>query len=217
MILYLSDWQLYPSAVVDTQTVNRSFVRQAAVYREMGIKNHAFLLALHDPGLQGVDPFDHRLTLEMQARIAVECKVNPWYFFREVLMVPPASGNTPVHLMANRANIALYWSFYNHIFTILIQPRQTGKSLSTDGLMTLLMNIQCSSTQINLLTKDDGLRSANIQRLKDIDMELPHYLRQRTKDDINNTEMLSVKALRNVYKAHVPQKSPKMARTWVGV
>ena len=112
---------------------------------------------------------------------------------------------------ANRGNMAAYWLFFNHVTFILIQIRQTGKSLSIDGLMTLLLNIVCTNTDINLLTKDDVLRSKNIARLKDIDFELPHYLKQRGKGDINNTEELTVKSLSNTYRAHVPQKSPKMA------
>lgn len=211
MILFKDDWRLYPQSIIDMETTNTSFVRLANLYRSMGIENNAFHLSLLNPRLQGVDPHDPNISLEKQLMVSAECKLNPWYFFREVLRVPPITGNTPVSLEGNRANIALYWCFYNHAFTILIQPRQTGKSLSTDGLMIELMNIQCGNTQINLLTKDDTLRSRNIQRLKDIESELPYYLRQRTKADVNNTEELSVKSLGNSYKAHVPQKSAKMA------
>lgn len=210
-ILFLDDWKKYPTAIVDIQTSNQSFVRLSALYREMGIKNHAFLLALINPKLQGVNPFDPNLTLETQLAIAYECKINAWYFFREILRVPPEAGSSAEIFQANRGNMALFWSFFNHILIILIQVRQTGKSLSADGLMTYLLNIRCTGTEINLLTKDDTLRSRNIQRLKNIDDELPYYLKQRTKADVNNTEMLTVKSLGNIYKAHVPQKSPKMA------
>lgn len=210
-ILFLDDWNNYPTAIIDTETTNKSFVRLSALYREMGVKNHAFLLALINPSLQGVNPFDPNLSLEMQLKISYECKINPWYFFREILKAPAQVGGVAERFQANRGNMALFWSFFNHILIILIQIRQTGKSFSTDGLMTYLLNIRCSSTEINLLTKDDTLRSANIQRLKDIDIELPFYLKQRTKADVNNTEELSIKSLNNKYKAHVPQKSPKMA------
>lgn len=212
MIIFLDDWKNYPAAIIDTKTPNRSFVRLAALYREMGIVNNSFLLALINPELQGVDPFDEeKLTLEQKVMIAYECKINPWYFFREILKAPAQAGGNAVMFEANRGNMALFWSFFNHITFILIQIRQTGKSFSTDGLMTYLLNIRCSFTEINLLTKDDTLRAANIKRLKDIDSELPSYLRQRTKADINNTEELTVKALSNRYRGHLPQKSPKMA------
>lgn len=211
MILFASDWSRYPTAIVDLKTTNKTFVRLAAVYREMGIKNHAFILALVNPRLQGVDPFSPDLTEFQMAEIAVECQINPWYFFREVARAPAIAGVDSVQVEANRGNIALWWSFFNHIMIILIQPRQTGKSFSTDGLMNYLMNIVCLNTQINLMTKDDKLRAANIQRIKDIMETLPKYLLQRTKDDTNNTEEISIDRLGNRYLTHVPQASPKRA------
>jgi hypothetical protein len=107
--------------------------------------------------------------------------------------------------------MALFWLFWNHITTMLIQIRQTGKSFSTDNLMTYLLNVRCKKTDINLLTKDDTLRSANLERLKKIEMELPFYLKQRTRNDVGNTEKITVKALGNSYTGLVPNPSPKLA------
>jgi len=211
MILFYDDWKKYPNAIINTETTNTTFVRLSSLYKEMGIKNHAFILALYDRNLVGVDPFDPDIPLSMQLRVTAECKLNPWFFFREILRAPAQVGSDADIFQANRGNIALFWSFFNHVMFALIQIRQTGKSFSTDGLMTYLMNIRCKSTEINLLTKDDNLRSANIKRLKDIDSELPFYLKQRTKNDVNNSEELTIKSLGNTYRAHVPQKSPKMA------
>lgn len=210
-ILFASDWQKYPFAIVDTTTKNVSWIRLAAMFRSMGIRNHSFILALHDPSLQGVDPHSPDLTMDQMLRVAMECKNNAWYFFREVARAPAIGGTDPGMLEANRGNIALFWLFLNHITQILIQPRQTGKSFNVDILMSLLMNIQCMATKINLLTKDDSLRRANIQRLKDIFDELPFYLRQRNGTDLNNTEEITVNALKNRYSTHVPQSSPKAA------
>ena len=211
MLLFHEDFRRYPSAIIDLDTPNRSFVRQAAVYREMGIKNHAFILALVNPELKGVNPFSPHLTFEQMGAIAIECRINPWYFFREVARVPVQGSKDAVSLDANRGNIALFWCFFNHITIILIQIRQTGKSVSTDVLMTLLMNILCQNTNINLLTKDDILRRSNIVRLKDIALELPRYLRQGTKADANNGEEVTIESLGNKYNTHVPQSSAKRA------
>lgn len=211
MILFESDWAHYPTAIVNLETTNKSFVRLSAVYRKMGVKNHTFILALINPDLKGIDPFSPNLTLEEMAAIALECKINPWFFFREVARAPAISGVGSVPLEANRGNIALFWCFFNHIMIILIQIRQTGKSFSTDTLMTLLMNIICQNTAINLLTKDDVLRRKNIERLKEIASELPRYLQQKTRDDANNGEEITIKSLGNTYTTHVPQSSPKRA------
>lgn len=175
------------------------------------MKNHAFLLALVNPELQGVDPFSPGLTDEQKAMIALEAMVNPWYYFRMIARAPAIGGGDSVPMEANRGNISLFWLFFNHIMTFLIQIRQTGKSFSTDTLMTYLMHIACKDTEINLLTKDDALRRTNVTRLKDIASELPGYLNQRTKDDVNNTEEITVGRLKNRYKTHVPQASEKRA------
>ena len=212
MILFKDDWLKYPTAIVDDKTTNESFLRMASVYRSMGVKNHVFMLALINPELQGVNPFDEEnLSEETKTAILIECKVNPWYFFREIARAPSKTGNAVFVFEANRGNMALYFLFFNHITVFLIQIRQTGKSFSVDTLQAMLMNITCTNTQINLLTKDDGLRNDNIKRIKDIDSEFPSYLRQRGRRDSNNFEGITVNSLGNSLKAHVPQSSPKAA------
>jgi flagellin-specific chaperone FliS len=212
MLLFANDWQRYPWARPDFETKNESFLKLAALYKAMGIRNHTFLLALHDQSLRGVDPFDYnKITDELVIRITTECRNNPWYFFREVARVPAGSGDDPIRLRANRGNIALFWYFFNHVVTYLIQIRQTGKSLNSDLLDCYLLNFRCTGTTINLLTKDDALRTVNIQRIKDIFHELPEYLNQRTKKDIDNMDTINISSLNNWYRTSVPQKSPKMA------
>jgi hypothetical protein len=211
MILFAEDWYKHPRAIIDMKTSNDSFIRLAGLYRKMGVVNNAFCLALLNPDLQGVDPFAPDLTLEEMASIAVEIANNPWYFMREIARVPAIGGGPATPLLGNRGNVALFWSFFNHIMTFLIQIRQTGKSLNTDMLMVLLMNFMCQNTDINLLTKDDILRRANIDRIKNIMSELPGYLQQRGKDDTNNGEVVTVNSLNNKYKTHVPQSSEKGA------
>ena len=211
MVLYLEDWLLYPSAKPNYDTKNESYLKLAGTYYAMGVKNYAFMLALHDQSLKDVDPFSPFLTELEMVKIAIECKINPWYYFREIAKVPARSGSDAVPLLANRGNIALYWCFFNHVMTYLVQIRQTGKSISTDVLDSYLLNIRCRGTTINLLTKDDALRSENIQRLKDIIDEMPFYLKQRSKKDLDNTELINISSLGNWYKAHLPQKAKKFA------
>ena len=211
MVLFMEDWLRYPSAKPNYDTKNESYLKLAGTYYAMGVKNYAFMLALHDQSLKDVDPFSPSLTELEMVKIAIECKINPWYYFREIAKVPARSGSDAVPLLANRGNIALYWCFFNHVMTYLVQIRQTGKSISTDVLDSYLLNIRCRGTTINLLTKDDALRSENIQRLKDIIDEMPFYLKQRSKKDLDNTELINISSLGNWYKAHLPQKAKKFA------
>jgi hypothetical protein len=139
MLLFANDWDKFPTADVDRTTKNESFIRLAQVYKKMGIKNHAFPLALINQNLRGIDPFAPDLTQQEVLMITMECFQNPWYYFREIARAPAGSGQDAVPVQANRANLALWWSFFNHVLFLLIQPRQTGKSFSTDTLMIYLM------------------------------------------------------------------------------
>lgn len=212
MLLFRDQWRdEYPHAIVDMQTKNTSFIRYAALLKSMGVKNNLWPLILINTELQGIDPFDPNLSTEQIMMIAMEARENPMYFFREISRDPKGTPEEPIPFRANRGNMSLFWLFFNHITTILIQIRQTGKSFSTDTLMTYLLNVRCKKTEINLLTKDDTLRAANLERLKNIQSELPFYLKQKHRGDIGNTEELSIKSLGNRYRGHVPNKSPKMA------
>jgi hypothetical protein len=206
-VLFYDDWMdLHHDAIIDTKTDNASFLRYSGLLKNMGIKNHAFPLLLIDKELQGVDPFDPNISTELMMRVALEAKQNFWYYLRSLAKTKDGD-----RFRANRGNIALFWLFFNHITPILIQIRQTGKSFSTDTLMNYLLNILCKNTEINLLTKDDTLRSSNLSRLKEMMTELPFYLKQHGKGDVGNTEEISIKSLGNRYRGHLPNKSPKMA------
>jgi hypothetical protein len=211
VILFKKDWNRFPTAVVDYQTSNKSFLRTVALYKKQGIDNCEFILALLQPELSGVDPFDPNLSKEMQFKIAMECKFNPWYYLREVALIPPTGGTVPIRFRANRGNIALYWSFFNHVDFGLLQPRQTGKSVSTDVLMNGLINIWCENTTVNLITKDIKLRNANVSRLKDMRDLLPSYIYLKNALDADNQELITNIRLGNSYKTAVGRNDKKEA------
>ncbi|MBN22772.1 MAG: hypothetical protein CL678_15915 [Bdellovibrionaceae bacterium] len=211
MLLFKSDWRSYPSAIVDTQTTNETFIRIVDVYRQMGIANRFWPLALIQPELQGVDPHGPDLTLDQKIKIAYECRYNIWYFLREVVRIPPVAGPVPRKYECNRGNLAMVWSFLNNVDFALIQPRQTGKSVAADCLMVWILYIAASNTRINMVTKDDSLRRANVERLKKIRNLLPKFLLSTTKADSDNQYELTCKALVNVYGTNVAQSSEAAA------
>lgn len=203
MILFRSDWARFPTAVIDYDTDNTSFLRLVKLYKQMGVKNAEFILALLQPELSGVDPFDETLSSELKMKIAMEAHYNPWYVFRQLMRLPANAGTVPIRFKANRGNIALIWSFFNHVDFALIQPRQTGKSGSTDCLSVGLMYIWASNTTINLVTKDTKLKDSNIERLKEIRDLLPDYIHPHNPNDADNTELLTCIRLGNRYKTAV--------------
>lgn len=203
MILHESDMDLWPDAIYDTKTTNDSFIKYAMLLRRMGVKNYRWCLALTQPELQGVNPHDPTLDFLTRMKILHECKVNPWYLIREVVMVKGR------RYTANRGNMALMWLFFNHIDTFLIQPRQTGKSVAVDFLMIWLIYFSpMRKTTIQLITKDASLRTDNISRIKGFLTDMPQYLFVHSKEDPDNTEELGYAEHDMRFIGKVPRSSP---------
>lgn len=211
MIRFASDWAFYPRAGVHLSTTNKSFMRLASVYKQMGVKNFYFLLAIKNPEIAHLDPHSEELTEDEKILISLECRDNVWYFLREVVRIPPIAGGKPGSFLANRGNIALVWSFICNVDITLIQPRQTGKSVSTDSLMTWLMFFGTTRTNISLITKDHSLRVTNIERLKKLRDLLPPYLVYVSTVDSNNQVEITNKSLGNRYTTGVAQNTEALA------
>lgn len=202
MILFQDDFTTQ-AAVVHHDTANKSFVRIAMILKKLGIKNNLFPLALHQPELAGYDP--HHLkdsSLELRMKIALECKINKWYFFREVLRIP-ASGGETIPVKANRGCIAMIWCFYNNISYIAIQHRQSGKTVLACGIVTEVMYIGGHNIETTLLTKDSDLVQANVGRIKTMREALPPYLIHKQVRDTDNKEGLSYEQLKNRYRTAI--------------
>lgn len=211
MILHLNDWKRFPGAIVHKTTKNKSALLLAEIYRAMGVKNFFFHLALHDPTLEHVDPRDPNLDQDTRRKVATEIYYNPWYYFREVAMAPPQTGNDPMPFELNRGNIAGYWLFFNHQDFGWTQPRQTGKSLSADQLWCLLVGIMLRNTEINIVTKDRKLRTKNVERIKKIFKTWPGYLNPITRKDSDNQEYVTVNRWENKLSFMVPQNNEDAA------
>ena len=211
MILFSQDWNRFTSARPDFDTKNESFLRLVSLYGEMKIKNRYFPLALINQDLKGVDPHSAILSDATKIAIGIECRYNVWYFLREVVRIPPVSGPNPIQYKANRGNIAITWAFLNSIDIALIQPRQTGKSVSTDCVMLWLLFIGAGNSIINMITKDDGLRKKNVERIKKLRDLLPQYLVPKHRDDSDNQFEVTCKTHDNQYTTGVAQNSESTA------
>lgn len=194
MILFHNDWYTQ-KAIPQVSTKNTSFLKMHCVLKKMGVKNNAFFLALHDKELEDIDP--HNLkdpSEELATRISVEVTRNPWYFVREIVRLP-ATGIDPIRFQLNRANLFLIWSFYNSISTFLIEPRQTGKTITMATISNHLLYFLYKKSGIFLYAKDNDLIYDNIDRIKTIRDELPKYLikTQKTLDTENKSSIYYAK------------------------
>ena len=210
-ILFGTDWGNYPNACIHYETKNQSFLHLAEVYHALGVNNCAFHLALLQPELKNVDPFDENLPIDVKASILYECKHNFWYFLREVIRVPVPGSLVPIHFQANRANVALYWFFMNHVMVLIVILRQTGKTTMLMVLVVYLLNFGSTNVFINLLTKSEGLKAETLKKVKDLFDELPEYLNFSTKKDIFNSDEVKIGAFDNKFKGNLSSASPKQA------
>ena len=211
MIQFTEDWSRHPGAQPDLLTANKTFVHMAKVYKKMGIKNHMFLLALVDQRLKDIDPYDPDITIEHQALVLNECKTNHWYFFREIVRAPTMVPGQILRFKANRGNIAVLWLYFNHIKSINIQNRQSGKSFTIQNLSNYLTGIRYTGKNINLLTKDDKLRTDTIKKIRELYATLPDWMQLTSKTDSRNNQTFTINKLKNALYTHLPSSSKKNA------
>lgn len=198
-IRYLSEIEKY-HPYIDYNTKNDSFIRMSILLKRMGIKNHYFFLALYDRTLLNVDPHSPNLTTEQKLRIMYECKVNFWYWLREVVRIPVVGQEHGIRFALHRGNLALYWSIMNDVDVGLIQPRQTGKTMGTQALVDYFYNIWATALDIGMFTKDSTLVQDNVARLKGIRDGLPKWMVTKSTADGERKEGLYYAALKNSYK-----------------
>ena len=59
-------------------TKNKSFLDMHHYLKSIGIKNNEFMLALLDPSLDGINPYEPNLNDYYKAKILRECLCNYW-------------------------------------------------------------------------------------------------------------------------------------------
>ena len=121
-VRFLKDFSRF-GAGIHLETTNKSFLRTAELFRQMGIKNYFFMLQLNNPLLKDVDPWDPDLTDEQKFMILQESQENIWFTLRELIKIDGR------RFQGNRAVISFVWSCLNHIPTLILMPRQSGKAM----------------------------------------------------------------------------------------
>lgn len=195
MILRKGDWARYPGAIIHNTTKNKHFLKFADTLKKLGVEHWYVHLALHNPLLQDVDPFDPMLTVKQQIMVAEECAVNPWYYFRECVRIP-ADGSNGVPFRIDRGNFAMYWIFFNNIDSGVEFLRQHGKTIGICGLESWLIRFLENSRTIHV-TRGPVLREETIVTLKRIRDNLPAYLWPHHPDDPDNKEAFACLAQGN--------------------
>lgn len=161
----------------DFNTKNSSFLLTAKELKTLGLKNWYFMLEVKYPnlGVQDIDPYDPNISPEDIGRILVECKNNPWFFFREIVHIP-VRGSGAIQLYLHRASCAAIWCFIHSIDFELVQPRQTYKTTVITAIMTYMMLFEYRNTDIPYMHKTEKRCTDNVGLLRDYIMALPKYM-----------------------------------------
>ncbi|AGB07167.1 hypothetical protein [Vibrio phage VP4B] len=209
-VRFMKDFQRY-RARPDLKTTNTSFIRTMDVFRKMKVKNCAFHLQLNNPALVGVDPRDPNLTDDQRLMIMQEMRENFWYFLREVCHL-----NGGIRFRANRANISFAWCWLNHLTTMLILPRQQGKTVTAQCIFFWLTYISGRAYESHLITLKDDNRQQFVDAIKGIRNNIPSWMTNVTYRDKDAGNSLTYSAfgdeVKNKLTISVPQIGQEAAR-----
>jgi hypothetical protein len=186
--------------IYDSKTTNKSFIKMYKVLKALGIKNNKFFLKLYDKTLQGVDPFDEEnLTTDQKTRINIEVRINPWYYFREIVRYPASGGL--VRLELHRGNLAIIFCMLNNFNITAMLPRQPYKTGSTITAYSWLYYYGTEFTNMLFIHKSTPDSERNLKILKDIYDLTPEYLKNTSKKDIDNVKYIKCENTKNTITA----------------
>jgi hypothetical protein len=183
----------------------------AKTLKDKKIKNWKFMLALYDSKLQGVDPYDPNLSLEMQARIQKEVMINYWYYIREVVKINSTGGAVKYEL--HLGNMAMHYMQIKNKDIILCLPRQHFKTWSSVVWYSWIYLYQAKNYTIIFSNKQLQDSQENLKRIMDVIEVLPPYLKSHMnlKNDTDNINMLRLAENNNTIKALSSPKDEKSA------
>ena len=193
-------------------TKNTSFLRLHEFLKSKGIKNNKFFLVLYDKGLENIDPRSENLPKDIKARIITECRINPWYFLREIVRVPVPGGSIPYEL--HRGNAAMNFLVLNNIDTIVLMPRQHGKTIGAVCIFAWLFFFATKYTDVSFMNKKYSDAQVNLKRFKNIVELLPKWMiepRNARLDQESSTTYSRMKRLHNIITAQPAANSPEDA------
>ena len=159
----------------DWETKNKSFIKVSNFLAELGIKNYRFPLVLYDPDLSGVDPFDPRISEEMQAKVIYEASRNKFYFLRELVKIREQGAPDATQYEAHVGNISIHFLRQLDINSYTELPRQCGKTITAAAEFAHVFLFETNS-DMGVYNYNNEMVKTNISRIYGILNELPPYM-----------------------------------------
>jgi len=183
-----------------TNTKNKSFIKMYRYLVDKGIKNNKFFLKVYDKDLLNIDPL--KITPEndllLYTKIIYECTINPWYYYREIYMIPETGG--AINFQLDRGSLAFLYLSHKNKKTVAEQPRQTGKTWRAVAFIDHTFNFTSSNTEFLFMNKSNSDTKKNIERFVTGERERPPQYRFRTHRDVDNKEKIGMAAKNNIIK-----------------
>lgn len=195
--------------MIHMSTNNKSFIETAQQLKDKGISNCWFMLQLNNPELELIDARSNDLSKEEIDAVIKECITNPWYFLREVVLIPDGPAQ-PVPFELHLGNLATLSMFFKGIDTYTCTPRFTYKTKSILAGLLWGFIFGCKE-EFAFIAKDIVHARINISKISQIWEVLPEYLQDHKifkylEDVLENTfsgnTISTVSASRNVDTAH---------------
>lgn len=197
--------------MIHYQTKNLSFLKMSYILEKLEIENRFFFLQLNDPSLVDIDPYDLKIDQITMAKIIKEIKLNPWYFFREIIRIPISGEKAYFEL--HRGNLAIIWAMLNNISICVLFPRQCYKSWSIISVYLWFFYFGTMDSNTLFMSYDDGHVKKNIGIFKTLRDTLPKYLQfYNRKTDKDNVEEITFQTLNNKLNKKAPPSSIDAAR-----
>ena len=190
-------------------TSNQSFIDMHHQLKKEGVRYDEFLLLL-DPDLEFVNPLQDKIPQSIMIKIIIECKLNPWYFFREIMRfsIPGGTDRYGLHL----GNLAATWAMLNDISLLIMLPRQHGKTMSILAVYLYFMLFGTTNSNILFFNKEFVDSKLNVERVKTLYKILPSYLKKAAnKKDKNNLTSFGFGDSSNFIRAVSPPTSSEKA------
>lgn len=167
-------------------TTNKSFLEMHYFLKSQKIKNNRFMLALFDPDLAGVDPYDPMLSMQMKLKILKEIQINYWYFLREVVRVTANGNPKGIPYELNRGNLAYNFCAMYNLNIFFEMPRQVGKTMAAEVRYLYTYNFASSNSNIIFMNKNNTDAKRNLESFKALRDLLPSYLQLSQKFSVVN-------------------------------
>lgn len=194
----------YVTPQVHVNTSNLSAIKMYHILKQLGVQNNKFMLAIYDTDLMYVDPFNPKLSPELQHRVHAEIVRNYWYYLREIVRINVPGGTT--QFMFHRGNLAFSWLMANNINVYIELPRQMTKTGTAAAYFSYIWGFKSINSKSAFLSKDPESVKGNLNDVKVILQNLPWYLQMLdpNKDSSNMESIVSSTTLNSIVTRNPP-------------